>query len=223
MAAVPVEVDHAPTAAAEPLGVLADDGAGLHEAVGDDVKEDFDAALVSGVDELLEVGGGAEDGIEGGGVDDGILRPDVVEVMGVAEGVAGEPDAGDAEVAEVRQTGTEGVEGAALRAVGRGEAAGGDLIDDQVFHPGGSGRLERVCGLCGGRIGEGGCERVGGKQWLKREKRAGLKKAAAGPGRKAMDAHAIAPRVERLELWRLGCGENYRGCGVGGQGAVGVA
>ena len=93
--------------------------------VGDDVDDDLDAAGVGIVGEVVEVGQGAEPGV------DAAVVADVVAAVGERGGVERrQPDGVDPEVGQVAQPAADTGEVADAVAVGVGEAAWVDLVDN---------------------------------------------------------------------------------------------
>ena len=106
--------------------------------VDDQLDHDLHAALVGGVEELLEVVEGAVAGID---VD---VVGDVVAVVAQGRGEEGQqPEAGDAEVLQIIEAREQAGEVADAVAVGVAEGADVQLVDDRVFVP------ERIGGAAG--------------------------------------------------------------------------
>ena len=98
--------------------------------VDDELDHDLHAALVGGVEDLLEIVQGAVAGID---VD---VVGDVVAVVAQGRGEEREqPEAGDAEVLEVVELGEQAGEVADAVCVGVHEGADVELVDDRVFVP----------------------------------------------------------------------------------------
>ena len=104
--------------------------------VGDEVEDDSEVAGVGLMEEFVEIGEGAEDGVDGGVVGD------VVAEVGHGRGVEGaDPEGVDAEGDEVVEAGGDAGEIADAVGVCVLKTAGVDLVDDSGLPPLGGGEF----------------------------------------------------------------------------------
>src|ERR1700734_2899407 len=101
----------------------------------DYIQKHLNAAPMGFIDKSLELLRGAQRGIELVRFNHRILRPYVVEVVGITQGIASQPYTSDAQFFEVGQFGLEAREGSTLRPSRRCESLSCNLVNDEILHP----------------------------------------------------------------------------------------
>ena len=162
--------------------------------VGDFVDEDLDPLRVGGLHEALEVGLGAVARVHLVVVLHRVRAADRALALHLPDGVNGhQPDDGDAELLEPRQTVDDALEIAA-----RGEGAREDLVDHTVLDPfrrGPGGELGHVALRGEGRGGQGAGER-------ERNKRGGEEPHRRSPARVGLRRTEAATAIQACRAFR---------------------